>query len=72
MVRVDLQRGGVPMDTFIYFCYLFTECVFVGSFSGILRAYRPSSPGGYSPNHLLLEKQLNAPIIQLSIEHIVE
>ncbi len=49
----------------------FPECILVGSFSGILRGYRPS-PGGYKPDHLLIEKQLDAPIVQLAVEHIVE
>jgi Bardet-Biedl syndrome 9 protein len=38
--------------------------IFVGSLSGMLRAYAPSS-GGFSPDHLLLEMQLSSPVIKV-------
>jgi Bardet-Biedl syndrome 9 protein len=40
--------------------------IVVGSFSGVLRIYNPKR-NKYSPNDLLLEQQLDQPIIQVAI-----
>ena len=36
----------------------------VGSLSGLVRLYSPK-PSSYSPDHLILEKQLSHPVVQL-------
>ena len=46
------------------------DCVLVGSYSGVVRGYRPC-PGPYLPDHLLLEAQLHLPIIQLEMGRLI-
>lgn len=48
----------------------YNDCVFVSSFTGVLRAYRPI-PGSFSPDHLLLETKLSAPIIQIGTGQLI-
>ena len=43
-----------------------SNVVCAGSFEGLLRIYAPSA-NGFSPNDLLLEQQLGAPILQLEL-----
>lgn len=44
-----------------------TERIAVGSYSGIIRIYNPHHSGeGFTPEQLLIEQNLNAPILQLS------
>lgn len=49
-----------------FHCLYTLDAIVVGSFSGILRVYVPSN-GTFSPDHLLLEKQLQSPIIKLGV-----
>ena len=56
-------------DIILIFIY-FLDCVFVSSFTGVLRAYRPI-PGPFSPDHLLLETKLSAPIIQIGTGQLI-
>lgn len=41
-----------------------TDKIMVGSLSGLVRFYSPK-PSPFSPDHLILEKQLSQPVIQL-------
>ena len=50
----------------MYIHHVCLDVVVVGSFSGILRVYVPSH-STFSPDHLLLEKELSLPIIKLGV-----
>ncbi len=48
-----------------------TDKIVVGSFQGLIRIYSPHPPTCV-PSHVILEKQLSMPVIQVALGHFVK
>jgi hypothetical protein len=61
VVRINIGGEG---HSIMQMCY-FLDKVVVGSFQGYLRIYEPHPPG-FTPSHVILEKQLDSPVVQVA------
>ena len=48
-----------------------TDKLIVSSFQGMVRIYQPC-PSGFSPDHVMLEKQMELPVIQVAAGRFVQ
>lgn len=53
----------------IIFHYL-ADKVIVGSFQGLIRIYTPHPPS-FAASHVILEKQLGSPVLQVAASHFI-
>lgn len=48
-----------------------TDKIVVGSFKGLVRIYLPHPPE-YSPDHVILERDMGAPVLQVAVGRFVQ
>ena len=68
-VVCQFVEGTTPIVLLLYVIlvhYLFVANIVVGSFQGYIRIYEPHPPG-YSASHVMLEKELGVPVIQITL-----
>jgi len=51
--------------------FAYSDKIVVGSFQGLVRIYEPRPPA-FSPGHVILETQLDAPVLQVAIGKFVQ
>ena len=51
--------------------YRYPDKIIVGNFQGLIRIYEPHPPH-YNESHMLLEKQLSSPVLQVAAGKFVE
>lgn len=62
--RATLGYRGYMLRTSCDVCS--TDKIVVGSFQGLVRIYLPRPPE-YSPDHVILEKDMGAPVLQVAV-----